>query len=113
MNISQSLGVNCTFCHNTRSFFDWSQSSPRRVLAWHGIRMVRDLNMTYLDQVKGLLPADRLGPNGAGPRVNCATCHQGAHKPLLGVNLVKTFPELQGGGTAPPAAQPAPQPQAQ
>jgi photosynthetic reaction center cytochrome c subunit len=114
LNMSRSLGVNCTFCHNTRSFFDWDQSTPKRVIAWHGIRMVRDLNMTYLDQVKSLLPADRLSSNGAGPRVNCATCHQGAHKPLLGANLVETFPELQGGGTATPAEpQPAPQPQPQ
>jgi len=56
---------------------------------------------------------NRLGPDGVPPNVNCATCHQGASKPLLGANLVKTFPELQGGGTSMPAAAPesAPQPQ--
>jgi photosynthetic reaction center cytochrome c subunit len=105
MNVSQSLGVNCTFCHNTRSFFDWDQSTPKRVLAWHGMRMVRDLNMTYLDPLKTVLPAGRLGPHGDAPRLNCATCHQGAHKPLLGVSLVKTYPELQGAGVTPPTEQ--------
>jgi photosynthetic reaction center cytochrome c subunit len=105
MNMSQSLGVNCTFCHNTRSFFDWSQSSPKRVLAWQGIQMVRHLNMTYLDPLASVLPANRLGPDGDPPRLNCATCHQGAHKPLMGVSLVKTFPELQGAGASPPAEQ--------
>ncbi len=113
MNMSHSLGVNCTFCHNTRSFFDWDQSSPKRVLAWHGIRMVRDVNMTYLHPLKTVLPVNRLGPDGVPPNVNCATCHQGASKPLLGANLVKTFPELQGGGMPTPAAAPEQQPQPQ
>ncbi len=48
MHISQSLGVNCTFCHNTRSFASWDQSTPQRATAWYGIRMVRDLNDNYL-----------------------------------------------------------------
>jgi photosynthetic reaction center cytochrome c subunit len=97
MSISEGLGVNCTFCHNSRSFFDWDQSSPRRLLAWHGIQMVRDLNMSYLQPLKSVLPASRLGPHGQVPQVSCATCHQGASKPLMGANLVETFPELQGG----------------
>ena len=42
--ISKSLGVNCTFCHNTREFGQWAESTPQRVTAWHGIQMVRDLN---------------------------------------------------------------------
>ena len=46
MHMSQSLGVNCTFCHNSRSFAAWDQSTPQRVHAWYGIRMVRDLNKT-------------------------------------------------------------------
>ena len=36
--ISKSLGVNCTFCHNTREFGQWAESTPQRVVAWHGIR---------------------------------------------------------------------------
>ena len=67
--------------------------------AWHGIRMVRDLNTDYLDPLQGRVPAKRLGPLGDGPKLNCATCHQGVNKPLLGVSLAKDYPEL--GGAAP------------
>ena len=42
--MSNSLGVNCTYCHNTRAMGRWEQSTPQRVTAWHGIRMVRQLN---------------------------------------------------------------------
>ncbi|MBU6436354.1 MAG: photosynthetic reaction center cytochrome c subunit, partial [Betaproteobacteria bacterium] len=41
MHMSKSLGVNCTYCHNTRSFAQWDNSTPQRVTAWYGIRMVR------------------------------------------------------------------------
>ena len=41
MSISKSLGVNCTFCHNTREFGQWGESTPQRVTAWHGIQMVQ------------------------------------------------------------------------
>jgi photosynthetic reaction center cytochrome c subunit len=96
MSISKGLGVNCTFCHNTREFGQWSESTPQRVTAWHGIKMVRNLNTEYLDPLKDVFPATRLGPLGDGPKVNCATCHQGANKPLLGVSLAKDYPELGG-----------------
>ena len=62
MNFSQSLGVNCTYCHNSRQFSDWSQSTPQRMTAWYGIRMVRDLNGHFLDPLKDVFPAARLGP---------------------------------------------------
>jgi photosynthetic reaction center cytochrome c subunit len=94
MNISQSLGVNCTYCHETRQFSDWSQSTPQRVTAWYGIRMVRDLNVNYLDPLQSTFPPARLGPLGDGPKLNCATCHQGVYKPLFGVSPVVGFPEL-------------------
>ena len=94
MNFSQSLGVNCTYCHNTRSFTDWDQSSPQRVTAWYGIRMVRDLNTAYLDPLHGTFPTARLGLEGDSPKVNCATCHNGVYKPLFGVGIAKDFPEL-------------------
>ena len=32
--------------------------------AWHGIQMVRDLNNDYLDPLKDVVPATRLGPTG-------------------------------------------------
>ncbi len=93
-HFAESLNVNCTFCHNTRAFADWQQSSPQRVNAWHGIRMVRDINVNYIDPLKPVFPANRLGPNGDPLKVNCATCHQGAHKPLYGANMLRDYPEL-------------------
>jgi photosynthetic reaction center cytochrome c subunit len=94
IHFSQSLGVNCTYCHNTRQFANWSESTPQRVTAWYGIRMVRDLNVSYLDPLQSAFPAGRLGPEGDSPKVNCATCHEGVYKPLFGVSMAKDFPEL-------------------
>lgn len=95
MNFTQSLGVNCDYCHNTRAFADWSQSPPQRATAWYGIRMARDLNTAYLDPLHDVFPAGRLGPAlGDSPKVYCATCHNGVYKPLFGVSMAKDFPEL-------------------
>ena len=108
MHMSTSLGVNCTYCHNSRQFSDWSESSPARVSAWHGIQMTRDLNVNYLEPLGPVYPANRLGPTGDAPKVNCATCHQGAYKPLLGVSMVPQHPELGVLQVAWPAPPPAP-----
>ncbi len=89
-----SLGVNCTYCHNTRAFSDWSQSSPAKVSAWYGIRMTRDLNNDYLKSLANAWPPNRLGAAGDVPKLACATCHQGVYKPLYGVSMLKDFPEL-------------------
>jgi photosynthetic reaction center cytochrome c subunit len=94
MNISQALGVNCTYCHNTRQFSDWSQGSPQRVTAWYGIRMARDINNNYLNPLKAVLPVNRLGPLGDAAKANCATCHNGVYKPFFGASMLKDFPEL-------------------
>ena len=94
MHMSKALGVNCTFCHNSRSFSQWEESTPQRVTAWHGIRMVRDLNATYLEPLKPTYPANRLGPLGDAPKMNCTTCHQGVNKPLYGAQMAKDYPEL-------------------
>ncbi|MES2423709.1 MAG: photosynthetic reaction center cytochrome PufC [Pseudomonadota bacterium] len=96
MHMSDSLGVNCTYCHNTRSFADWDNSPPQRGTAWYGIRMVRDLNADYLTPLTSTFPAKSLGPTGDVAKVNCATCHQGAYKPLNGVSMLKDHPELAG-----------------
>ena len=96
IHMSESLGVNCTFCHNSRAFSQWAESTPQRVTAWHGIRMARELNVSYLDPLKPVFPANRLGPTGDNPKVSCATCHQGVNKPLLGARLAKDYPELAG-----------------
>ncbi len=94
MHMSTALGVNCTYCHNTRAFSNWSQSTPQRVNAWYGIRMVRDVNVNFLESLNGVFPANRLGPHGDVPKVDCTTCHQGAFKPLLGASMIETYPEL-------------------
>ena len=94
MHFSDSLGVNCTYCHNTRAFYDWEQSSPSRVKAWYGSRMVREMNHVYVNQTTDWLPEHRKGPLGDPLKVNCMTCHQGAYQPLLGANMVKDYPNL-------------------
>ncbi|WP_228026946.1 photosynthetic reaction center cytochrome PufC, partial [Pseudaquabacterium pictum] len=108
MHISKSLGVNCTFCHNSRAFANWPQSPIQRTTAWHGIRMVRDLNTAYLDPLTPTFPAvpvGRLGPSGDAAKIHCATCHQGANKPLYGAQTARYYPALWLGTT--PAAAPA------
>ena len=94
IHMSQSLGVNCTYCHNSRAFSEWNQSSPARANAWYGIRMVRDINEHFMESLQGTFPANRLGQLGDVAKVNCTTCHQGVFKPLLGASMVKTYPEL-------------------
>ena len=94
MHMSKSLGVNCTQCHNTRSLGSWENSSPPRLTAWHGIRMARALNQEFMVPLTDTFPANRRGPAGDVAKVNCATCHQGAHKPLYGAEMAKFHPEL-------------------
>ncbi|NCC28238.1 MAG: photosynthetic reaction center cytochrome c subunit [Gammaproteobacteria bacterium] len=116
MYMSNSLGVNCTFCHQTRAMGIWEESTPQRVTAWHGIRMVRDINGAYLSPMKTLYPETRLGSTGDPGKVGCETCHKGAFKPLLGVSMLGDYPELAGYRTVrfpaapesetPPAIQP-------
>jgi photosynthetic reaction center cytochrome c subunit len=107
MHVSQSLGVNCTFCHNTRSMAAWDQSSPQRTKAFYGIRMVRDINVNHVLPTGQYLPPNRLGAAGDVPKVNCTTCHQGVNKPLLGVSMFQDYPEL-GAPRPPPEPAPAP-----
>ncbi len=96
MSISQSLGVNCDYCHNSRSFAVWDSSTPKRTTAWYGIRLVRNLNNAYMVPLKSTFPEHRLGVLGDVAKVNCATCHQGLFKPLYGESMAKDYPELQG-----------------
>lgn len=95
MHMSGSLGVNCTYCHNSRAFSKWDQSSPARVTAWHGIRMAQELNHEYLSPLQNQYPAERLGLTGDAPKANCSTCHQGVAKPLYGeYSEAASFPAL-------------------
>ena len=91
MSISSSLGVNCTFCHDSSNFQSWTAAPAQRVNAWHGIRMVGDINANYITPLTGKLPAERLGPMGDAPKAYCATCHQGVNKPLGGAQMAKDY----------------------
>ena len=103
MHMSEALGVNCTFCHNTRSFADWKESPPQRAVAYHGIRLARDLNMNYIEPISPVLPPYRHGPMGDVGKVACGTCHQGLSKPLNGVSMLPDYPSLG----VPPTMTPA------
>lgn len=124
MHMSDALGVNCTFCHNSRAFSSWESSTPQRVTSWYGLRMVSLLNQTYVEPLQPvfaaaqpLTPMPRLGPLGDVLKVNCTTCHQGANKPLLGAPMAASWPELarrtdqvqQAAAVTPPADPAAPQ----
>jgi len=111
IHVSKSLGVNCTYCHNTRAFASWPESSPARVKAWYGIQMTRNVNSDYLeplDKTFPALPLGRLGPTGDAAKVNCATCHQGLNKPLAGAKMARKYPALWLTGTAPMLDAPVP-----
>ena len=94
MHMSDALGVNCTYCHNSRSFYSWDQSAPQRTTAWYAIRHVREMNNDYVTPLGEVLPASRKGPLGDPYKIYCATCHQGAYKPLYGASMLKDYPSL-------------------
>jgi photosynthetic reaction center cytochrome c subunit len=107
IHMSKSLNVNCAYCHNTRSMSQWEQGPPARTTSWYGIRMTRELNNEYLAPLQPVYPHFRLGPTGDAPKANCATCHQGAYKPLFGEPAVANWPELAGPGDAATAEEQA------
>ena len=109
MHWSTALGVNCTYCHNTQAFAEWgANATPQRATAWYGIRMARELNNEYMVPITNVFPANRLGPTGDVAKANCATCHQGAYKPLYGAAMAKHYPALYASTKAPDAAAVAP-----
>ena len=92
---SNSLAVNCTYCHNTRAFYDYDQVTPQHSTAQLGIAMVQELNLDYLMPLQDVYPAERLGPVHAdAPKAACLTCHQNANKPLGGMDMISQWPEL-------------------
>jgi photosynthetic reaction center cytochrome c subunit len=93
---SKALGVNCTYCHNSRAWTSWEQSSPKRVIALYGTSMVRDLNTNYLNPLQPVYPRSRLGEHGDAPKLQCITCHNGVYKPLGGAKMAKDYPALWG-----------------
>lgn len=95
MHWSTALGVNCTYCHNTQAFAEWgANATPQRKTAWYGIRMARELNVEYMVPLTKTFPPNRLGPTGDVAKANCATCHQGAYKPLYGAAMAKHYPAM-------------------
>ncbi len=94
IHFSDSLGVNCTYCHNTRAFEEWDQGTPHRVTAWHGIKMVRDLNLAYMLPLTDVFPRDMRGALGDVAKVSCESCHNGAFKPFYGASALSSYPEL-------------------
>lgn len=95
-HISQALGVNCTYCHNTQSFQSWSNSNPPRKTAWYGLDMVRAINFGYITPLANVFPAHRKGEMGDPFKTNCTTCHRGQNKPLGGYPMAKDYPALWG-----------------
>ncbi|HPF60567.1 MAG TPA: photosynthetic reaction center cytochrome PufC [Gemmatimonadales bacterium] len=116
INMSSGLGVNCTFCHNSRAFTNWDQSPPQRLTALRGLRMVRSLNMNHMVALQDVWPAARhaadhltdegtlepwhvnaevsRGPMGDGAKLQCQTCHQGLNKPLYAAAMAQAYPGL-------------------
>ncbi|TVQ34596.1 MAG: photosynthetic reaction center cytochrome c subunit [Geminicoccaceae bacterium] len=99
MHMSDSMGQNCTFCHNSRNFASWTQAPPQRYTAWYGIRMTRLLNVDYLEPLRPVYPDERLAELGSvlgdAPKANCATCHYGVNLPLNGAPMLESFPSLR------------------
>ena len=92
MHMSESLGVNCTYCHNSRQFSSWEQSPPERITAWHGLQMLPVINNDYMEPLQPVYPEHRLGPLGDAPKAGCNTCHQGINKPLYGDSMLNDYP---------------------
>jgi photosynthetic reaction center cytochrome c subunit len=92
---SNSLNVNCTFCHNSRAFYELEESTPQLLQSQLGIGMVQEINLDYLPEIEGILPQERLGSiHGDVPKVGCKTCHKGYSKPLDGTDMISDWPEL-------------------
>ena len=93
IHMSNALGVNCAFCHNSRNFGGKSSTYPHQLRALYGIHMVRDINNHYISPLAPIFPPERK-VNGKVYKVNCASCHQGVYKPLYGARMVANYPEL-------------------
>jgi photosynthetic reaction center cytochrome c subunit len=93
--VSNSLGVNCLFCHNSRAFYDPAQVTPQWATEQLGIGMVQEINNDYLVPLEDVYPPERLGPVFAdAPKAACKTCHKGYQQPLQGLNVIDDWPEL-------------------
>ena len=93
-HFANGLGVNCTYCHNTRALAELDQATPQWSVAQIGRAMVQDINNAHIVPTQPLLPPNRLGPLGDASKVNCTTCHQGVNEPLRGARMLQDYPEL-------------------
>lgn len=93
--VSNSLGVNCVFCHNSRAFYDAAEVTPQWATESLGITMVQEMNNDYLVPLRDVYPENRLGPVYAdAPKAACKTCHKGYQQPMQGLNAIADWPEL-------------------
>ena len=119
MTMSDGIGVNCGYCHNSRNLQSWDESTPYRWIAHDALKLVRDLNRNYLLPVGRLVPQTRtlttetnlpvLPPRETSPQIGngfvvCGTCHLGITRPLNGVNMVDAYPGLGGPASGQAAA---------
>ncbi|WMS41907.1 photosynthetic reaction center cytochrome PufC [Acuticoccus sp. MNP-M23] len=99
MQWSDALGVNCTYCHNSRAFFDWTQGTPKHAEGYTGRVLTHGLITNVFDPLAKLLPKERLGPLGDAFKPDCKTCHTGLPKPVGGQKLAAQYPGLVGAPT--------------
>lgn len=95
MQWSNALGVNCTYCHQSRALDDWAQSPPNRLHGYSGLKMTLMMNQNYLSRVARWAAPGQIGQMGDPPMADCKTCHQGAEKPEGGM-LHVVYPALIG-----------------
>ena len=111
MQMSLQIGVNCGYCHASRAFQDWNQSTPMRWVGYYSLRLIRDLNRNYLlplaqviPQQRELvhptpvpvIPANERGQQPGNALLTCETCHYRLPNPMNGVNMVRDYPGLVG-----------------
>ena len=80
MQWSNGLGVNCTYCHQSRNLYDWAQSPPQRLHGYSGEKMTVMLNQNFFAPLTPLVRAavpSQIGKMGDASKANCKTCHQG------------------------------------
>ena len=111
MQMSDGMGVNCGYCHNSRVLQSWAQSSPHRWQGETGLQLTRDLNRHFMLQLAAMIPQNRSligqtslpvlpardeGPQRGNGMVVCATCHMAKPDPLNGAEMLKDYPGLTG-----------------
>ncbi|MEN0077163.1 MAG: photosynthetic reaction center cytochrome PufC, partial [Paracraurococcus sp.] len=109
MQMSDGIGVNCGYCHNSRALQSWEQSTPHRWEGQYGLNLTRDLNRNYLLQLFDILPQSRelvdetrmpalpaheSGVQAGNGLVLCATCHYANPRPLNGAAMAAGYPGL-------------------